>query len=118
MSVRLFRKSAFFRLLSTRLNTHTHTQFSGFDVFIHGNWSTANFVTNYLPFALFPILYVGSRFWYRCSPVPPMEMDFQTGLKEVEAATYDEPPPRNTMEKFWAWLVSQPIFFSAWKCAD
>lgn len=80
-------------------------QFSGFDVFIHGNWSTANFVTNYLPFILFPILYIGSRFWYRCTPVAPADMDFLSGLKEVEAASYDEPPPRNTVEKFWAWLV-------------
>lgn len=33
-------------------------------------------------------------------------MDFVSGLKEVEADTYEEPPPRNTVERFWAWLVS------------
>lgn len=84
---------------------HVKFQFSGFDVFIRGNWSTATFVTNYLPFILFPILYIGSRIWYRCTPVAPVDMDFITGIKEVEAASYDEPPPKNTVEKFWAWLV-------------
>ena len=33
-------------------------------------------------------------------------MDFITGLKEIEADTYDEPPPRNWVERFWSWLVS------------
>ena len=33
-------------------------------------------------------------------------MDFISGLSEVEAASYDEPPPRNWVERFWSWLVS------------
>ncbi len=33
-------------------------------------------------------------------------MDFISGLKEIEADTYDEPPPRNKAERFWQWLVS------------
>lgn len=33
-------------------------------------------------------------------------MDFKTGIAEIEAASYDEPPPRNFAEKIWAWLVS------------
>lgn len=36
----------------------------------------------------------------------PSDMDFVTGLDEIEADTYDEPPPKNKMEAFWAWLVS------------
>lgn len=32
-------------------------------------------------------------------------MDFVTGLAEIEADTYDEPPPRNKWEAFWQWLV-------------
>ena len=81
-------------------------QFSGFSVFLKGKWDTATFVTNYLPLMLFPVLYVGSRLYKRCRPLHAMEMDFVTGLKEIEADTYDEPPPRNAVEKFWAWLVS------------
>jgi hypothetical protein len=36
-------------------------------------------------------------------------MDFYSGLAEIEAETYDEPPPRNKMEAFWQWLVSDEM---------
>ena len=36
------------------------------------------------------------------------EMDFVTGLDEVIADDYDEPPPKNIWEKFWQWIVSAP----------
>ena len=63
-------------------------------------------MTNYLPFALFPILYIGSKLYFRTPLVKLEEMDFVSGLKEIEADTYDEPPPRNWVERFWGWLVS------------
>ncbi|KIK71217.1 hypothetical protein GYMLUDRAFT_33353 [Collybiopsis luxurians FD-317 M1] len=78
---------------------------SGFSVFLSGNWDTATFVTNYLPFALFPILYVGARIYYRQSPVKAEDMDFVSGLAEIEAADHDEPPPKNKVEAFWQWLM-------------
>ncbi|CCM01935.1 uncharacterized protein FIBRA_04008 [Fibroporia radiculosa] len=77
---------------------------SGWAVFLKGNWVTATFVTNYLPFVLFPILYIGAKIWIRVPLVAPQDMDFVSGLKEIEAATYDEPPPRNWLEAFWGWL--------------
>ena len=55
---------------------------------------------------LFPILYVGARIWRRCSFIAPSQMDFITGLAEVEAASYDEPPPRNWVERVWNFIVS------------
>jgi len=82
------------------------TQFSGWSVFLRGHWVTADFITNYLPFALFPILYVGAKLWTRVPVVRPEDMDFYTGLAEIEADTYDEPPPKNRLEAFWQWLVS------------
>jgi hypothetical protein len=36
-------------------------------------------------------------------------MDFYTGLAEIEADTYEEPPPKNKVEAFWAWLVSKGV---------
>ena len=84
-------------------------QFSGWAVFLKGHWATDSFVTNYIPFILFPILYVGAKFYFRTPLVKPEEMDFITGLKEVEAITYDEPPPRNWVERFWSWLVSASL---------
>jgi len=35
-------------------------------------------------------------------------MDFHSGLAEIEADTYDEPPPKNKWEAFWKWLVRTP----------
>jgi amino acid transporter len=79
--------------------------FSGWQVFLKGQWDRATFVTNYLPFALFPILYIIWKLKTRVPIVKPMDMDFKTGLDEIEADTYDEPPPKNKLEAFWAWLM-------------
>ncbi|KAF8337995.1 amino acid permease [Cantharellus anzutake] len=80
--------------------------FSGWSVFLKGNWSTANFVTNYLPLVLFPLMYLIGRFAvYRAPMVTPENMDFVSGIAEVEADSYDEPPPDNIWGKFWAWLM-------------
>ncbi|KAI0307842.1 amino acid permease [Multifurca ochricompacta] len=84
--------------------------FSGWSVFLKNNWDTATFVTNYLPLILFPILYIGAKWWKRTPLIPPSEMDFQSGLAEIEADTYDEPPPRNKWEAFWQWLVCMSSF--------
>ncbi|TCD69700.1 hypothetical protein EIP91_006467 [Steccherinum ochraceum] len=79
--------------------------FSGWAVFLKGNWATDVFVTNYLPLILFPILYTGAKLWRRDPIIRTKDMDFFSGLDEVEAASYEEPPPRNWMEKFWGWLM-------------
>ncbi|KIJ51458.1 hypothetical protein M422DRAFT_224084 [Sphaerobolus stellatus SS14] len=79
--------------------------FSGFQVFLKDSWNTANFVTNYLPFALFPLMYFGSRYIYRQPLIEAKDMDFISGLDEIEAVSYDEPPPKNVGEKFWQWLM-------------
>jgi len=78
---------------------------SGWNVFLKGNWATDVFVTNYLPLVLFPIFFAIARVWRRTKFVKPEDMDFQSGLAEVEAASYDEPPPRNWVEAFWQWLM-------------
>ncbi|KAK7043617.1 hypothetical protein VNI00_008228 [Paramarasmius palmivorus] len=33
------------------------------------------------------------------------EMDLVTGLEEVEKHCWEEPPPKNRMERFWSWLM-------------
>lgn len=72
---------------------------------MRGEWVVATFVTNYLPLALFPVLYLGVYAWTRKGFIKPEDMDFKSGLAEIEAASYDEPPPRNWVERVWAWLV-------------
>ncbi|KAJ7667693.1 amino acid permease [Mycena polygramma] len=84
--------------------------FSGWATLLKGKWVTADFVTNYFPLALFPVLYAGAKFWYWKKGsslywVSPEKMDFVTNIAEIEADTYDDPPPRNKLEAFWAWLM-------------
>jgi amino acid transporter len=81
---------------------------SGFSVFLHGNWDTADFITNYIPLIFAPILFVAATIVMKSRFVKVEEMDFVTGLDEVIAETYDEPPPKNIWEKFWLWIVSVP----------
>ncbi|KAF7971830.1 hypothetical protein HWV62_19839 [Athelia sp. TMB] len=61
--------------------------FSGWEVFLKGGWNTATFVTNYMAFALFPVLYI---IWKLKTGVPIVrtkDMDFVTGLDAIEADT-------------------------------
>lgn len=54
-------------------------------MFLKHKWASDTFVTNYLPFALFPILYIGAKFMRRDPIRKPEEMDFITGIKEIES---------------------------------
>ncbi|TFK76918.1 amino acid permease [Pluteus cervinus] len=83
--------------------------FSGWVVFLKGNWATDTFVTSYLPLALFPLMYGVARWYYRQPIVKPSEMDFVSNIAEIEAITYDEPPPKNKIEAFWQWLMLYTI---------
>ena len=69
------------------LDAH-HTQFSGWKVFLKGGWDTATFVTNYIPFIMFPILYIIWKVKTRVPVVKVAEMDFITNIAEIEADTY------------------------------
>jgi amino acid transporter len=55
-----------------------------------GKWDVATFVTNYLPFVLFPILYAAAKYYYwrRGKPFAwtrPQDLDFVTNIAEIEA---------------------------------
>ncbi|TBU25171.1 amino acid permease [Dichomitus squalens] len=78
--------------------------FSGWSVFLKGHWRTDTFVTNYFPIAAFCVLYAGAKLWTRIPFMPYAEMDFKSGLQEVLDASYEEPKPRNWIERFWQWL--------------
>jgi len=84
--------------------------FNGWAVFLKGNWDTAIFVTSYLPFVLFPVLYGSAKFYYWRTGKGfawrrPEDLDYVTDIAEIEADTYDDPPPKNKLEAFWAWLM-------------
>ncbi|KAL8280450.1 hypothetical protein RQP46_007098 [Phenoliferia psychrophenolica] len=77
--------------------------FNSWEVFATGQWDTATFVTAYLPIFVFPILYLGSRFYFKAGHVPLAAMDFYTGSRDI--VEEDEIPPRNFVEKLWQFLM-------------
>ncbi|KAJ7367998.1 amino acid permease [Mycena albidolilacea] len=84
--------------------------FSGWAVFLKDKWDTATFVTNYLPFILFPFIYAGAKYYYWRNGKGfawkrPEDLDYVTDIAEIEAEVYDDPPPKNKIEAFWAWLM-------------
>ncbi|KAJ7688423.1 amino acid permease/ SLC12A domain-containing protein [Mycena rosella] len=84
--------------------------FSGWATFLKGNWVAADFVTNYLPLGMFPVMYAGAKYYYYRKGTPIAwkaysDLDFVTDIAEIEADMYDDPPPRNKAEAFWQWLV-------------
>ncbi|KAF8807581.1 amino acid permease [Phlegmacium glaucopus] len=84
---------------------------NGWAVFLKGNWAVDTFVTTYITLVLFPVLYFGAKFYYKQPAKKAEDMDFVTNIEEIEAETYDEPPPRNKAEAFWQWLVSRTSSF-------
>ncbi|KAF8140082.1 amino acid permease [Boletus edulis] len=87
--------------------------FNAWSVFLRGKWNTATFVTSYLPLVLFPILYIGARFYYRTPIVKPEDMDFVSDIAQIEADEEPDVPPKNKADAFWQWLVSSHTMFSA-----
>ncbi|KAK8858447.1 hypothetical protein IAR55_002674 [Kwoniella newhampshirensis] len=79
--------------------------FSAWSVFLRDNWSASDFITNYLPVWLFPILWIGYKLIMKTRFIRASEMDFVSGLDVIESDTYDEPPPRNWVEKIWTKLM-------------
>lgn len=75
-------------------------------VFLKDSWQTDTFLTNYLPLILFPIIYIGARFYYKQPLVNAVDMDFRSDIAEIEADEVPEDPPKNMLESFWRWLVS------------
>lgn len=79
--------------------------FSSYTVFLSGKWDVATFITNYLPLFVFPVMWVGYKLIKRTKWLKPSEMDFFSGLEEIEADCYEEPAPKNLWEKVWAKIV-------------
>ncbi|KAH8828954.1 amino acid permease [Flagelloscypha sp. PMI_526] len=65
---------------------------SGFRVFLSGGWAADTFVTNYLPLALFPVLYIVAWLIYRQPIVKLEDMDFTSGLESFQNDTPTSTP--------------------------
>lgn len=80
--------------------------FSGWSIFLNGNWSTSDFITNYIPIPFFIILYVGN-WMYNChngAHIPATEVDLTTGLREIIDAEVEEEKPTTAWGKLWNWI--------------
>ncbi|GAA5918585.1 hypothetical protein JCM5296_004141 [Sporobolomyces johnsonii] len=71
----------------------------GFDVFIHDNWNTAEFVTKYLMIVLFPIIYFATRLYQRCELIPLPAIDFFSGSRDNDES--EELPPKGALQRLW-----------------
>lgn len=81
--------------------------FSGFSVFIHGNWNVQTFVTTYIGIPVFFLLYFFWKFYKKTSFIKPEDADITTGKALLDAEDAQWPPqiPRNIFERFWFWLA-------------
>jgi amino acid transporter len=75
--------------------------FSGWSVFLDGGWDTATFVTNYLPLPVAILLFIGATFIRKSRFVRASEMDFHSGIAEIEQEAMNEEVPTTMMGKFF-----------------
>ena len=78
--------------------------FCGWNLFLNGNWSTSDFITDYIPLPVFVLLYVGNWIYNRSGVIPAEKVDLVTGLQEIIDNEQEEEPPKNVWEKFWRWI--------------
>ncbi|ODV89647.1 hypothetical protein CANCADRAFT_32842 [Tortispora caseinolytica NRRL Y-17796] len=71
----------------------------GFTAFLP--WKPVDFVINYLSLFIFIALVAGHLLIFRKPFQHPVEMDLDTGRREVDALIWDDTPPKNIWEKFW-----------------
>jgi amino acid transporter len=79
---------------------------NGYGVFIKDNWSFSGFFTAYFTIAFFLTIYLGWKI-LKCTPfIKAEDMDFKTGLAEVEAheAFLVVQKPMMRYDRFMDWL--------------
>lgn len=79
--------------------------FAGWSTFLEANkpFDVATFITTYIPVPIFIILFFGSWVYYGKDAIVRCEdIDFYSGLQEIIDAEFEEPPPTNLWQKFWA----------------
>lgn len=77
--------------------------FSGFSVFLKGNWSVSDFIANYIGLPIYIIPFVLWKVFKKSKFVRASEMDFKSGLWDPRDAP-EEPEPTTWWGKFIDWL--------------
>jgi len=78
--------------------------FNGFDS-IAGGWDTNAFITDYINFPIFLVLYLGWKIVKRTKFVKPAEADIYSGKAALDAVDWPERLPKNMLEKIWFWIA-------------
>lgn len=78
--------------------------FSGFDVFLKGNWSTADFIANYIGIAIYIVPYLGWKVVKRTRIARSSEIDLFSGRFDPTSVPY-EALPTTWWGKFLDWLL-------------
>jgi yeast amino acid transporter len=79
--------------------------FCDWSVFLNGNWSTSDFITNYFPVPFFGILYAFGAWRWGGAFRKAEEIDLHTGLQTIIDNEVEEPKPTNLWEKVWAYIA-------------
>jgi len=72
---------------------------SGFDVFVEGNFTVADFMTCYLNLAIFAVLYIFFKIFLKSKVVPLDTMDLQTEFDDIRRAKEEEEAAEGYTEK-------------------
>lgn len=79
--------------------------FNGYTVFLSASWNTSTFIVSYITIPIFFFLYVFWKLYKKTKWVPLLEIDFETGkrdleiISEVDEANYV--PPANIWMRAW-----------------
>lgn len=83
---------------------------NGFQVFVKGNWSVADFLAAYITIPIMLALYLGHKIWHR-TPwyIKTDEIDVFTGKQELdEQCAIDNDnlvKPEGLLQKMWSWIA-------------
>lgn len=96
--------ATYYALLIVSLLTITN----GYAVFFPGNFTASAFLVSYIVFAIFLVLYLGHKIYYRTPWITSLhDIDVLSGKDEIDRMCENETEriPRNWLQRFWWWLV-------------
>lgn len=81
--------------------------FNGFDCFFPGKFSAKSFIPPYIDIPIFLGLFFGYKIAYKTKFVSLQDMDLWSGKEEIDRqeALWEEPKPRNFLERIWFWIA-------------
>ncbi|KAJ5852760.1 uncharacterized protein N7529_012145 [Penicillium soppii] len=81
--------------------------FNGFDAFFPGHFSAKSLIPPYIDIPIFLCLFLGYKIIKRTKFVKIEDMDLLSGKEEADRleSTWEEPKPRNLLERIWFWIA-------------